>query len=337
MTQQYSLNVQTQLAKDLLLEVGYVGTRGTHLLRTRSVNEAQLASAANPIRGVTTNTVANIRLRVPYLGWTSNGLLQIESAGSSHYNGLEASLTKRFSRGLQFLASYTFSKSLDTDGANVTATSNAVITIGEQYNEKLRYGPSSFNRPQRLVLSYVYEFPQLASRGGLVGTLVNGWALTGVTTLQSGQSLTILGNNSNNIFGISGADRAQLAAGCTYSQLVTSGSVTDKLNNYFNKSCFAAFPVIGDPEPTGQRIATAFGNSGVGIVSGPDQRNFDLSLIKRTKVKWPTEASNIEFRAEFFNAFNTTQFANPDTNFSNATFGQISATAVNPRIIQLAL
>jgi hypothetical protein len=340
MTQQYSLNLQTQLASDLLLEVGYVGTRGTNLLRTRSVNEAQLASVSNPIRGVTTNTVANTRLRAPYLGWTSNGLLQVESAGSSYYNGLEVSLTKRFSRGLQFLASYTFSKSLDTDGANVLLTSNAVLTIGEQNNEKLRYGPSSFNRPHRLIVSYVYELPSLTSRGALLATLTSGWALAGVTTFQSGQSLTLLGSNTNNLFGIvsPGGDRAQLASGCTYSQLVTSGSVNSKTGGYFNKACVAPYPVIGDPEPTtGQRIGTTFGNSGVGIVRGPDQRNFDLSLLKRTKVKWPTEASSLEFRAEFFNAFNTTQFANPDTNMSNATFGQIGATAVNPRIIQFAL
>ncbi|MFN7949849.1 MAG: carboxypeptidase-like regulatory domain-containing protein [Blastocatellia bacterium] len=77
--------------------------------------------------------------------------------------------------------------------------------------------------------------------------------------------------------------------------------------------------------------------SGGTFVRGPDQRNFDLSLGKRFTVRWPTEISHLEFRAEFFNAFNTTQFANPDPVFTNATFGQISATAVNPRIIQFAL
>jgi hypothetical protein len=83
--------------------------------------------------------------------------------------------------------------------------------------------------------------------------------------------------------------------------------------------------------------ATAFGNSGVGIVFGPDQRNFDLALTKRTPLSLLREGANMEFRAEFFNAFNTTQFSNPGTNVSAATFGVVSSTAVNPRIIQFAL
>ncbi|MGH9846548.1 MAG: carboxypeptidase-like regulatory domain-containing protein, partial [Blastocatellia bacterium] len=161
--------------------------------------------------------------------------------------------------------------------------------------------------------------------------VLGGWSLTGVTTIQSGQWLTITATNSNNVFGIAG-DRAQLAAGCTYSQIATSGSVTSKLNNYFNRACFAPFPVIGD-----DGRGTTFGNSGVGIVTGPAQNNVDLAIIKRTKLRWLGEASNLEFRTEFFNAFNTPQFSAPDSNFSSGSFGQISTTSVNPRIMQFAL
>jgi len=148
----------------------------------------------------------------------------------------------------------------------------------------------------------------------------------------------LTGTNTSNVFGIT-TDRAQLAAGCTYADLTTSGRVHDKLANYFNRSCVlrnaagtAIWPVIGD-----DARATSFGNSGVGIVFGPDQRNFDIVLIKRTSLKALREAANLEFRTEFFNAFNTTQFSNPGTNVSAATFGTISSTAVNPRIIQFAL
>lgn len=161
--------------------------------------------------------------------------------------------------------------------------------------------------------------------------MLGGWAVAGVTTLQSGQALTIARTNANNVFGITG-DRAQLVAGCAHGDLVTSGSVHSKLNNYFNTACFTSAPVIGD-----DGIATAFGNSGVGIVNGPDQRNFDIALIKRTSVNWPNEESNFEFRAEFFNAFNTTQFDTPTTNSSSGAFGQITRTAVSPRIMQFAL
>ena len=93
-----------------------------------------------------------------------------------------------------------------------------------------------------------------------------------------------------------------------------------------------AWPVIGD-----DGIGTNFGNSGVGIVTGPGQHNYDIAIIKRTPFGLLGESSNIEFRAEFFNAFNHAQFSNPDGNASNPTFGVISSTSVNPRIIQFAL
>ncbi|MBA3243306.1 MAG: TonB-dependent receptor, partial [Acidobacteria bacterium] len=131
-TQQYSLNLQTELAPNLLLEVGYVGTRGDHLIRTRSINQAQLASTTNPIRGVTTNTLANVPQRVPIQGFSASNFSVVESAGMARYNGLEVSLTKRFSQGLQLLTSYTFSKSLDTDGANTQTASSGGNTTGNQ-------------------------------------------------------------------------------------------------------------------------------------------------------------------------------------------------------------
>ncbi len=99
------------------LEIGYIGTRGTHLVRQRSLNQALPASAGAPIRSVTDNTVANIFLRVPILGVPPDSLQEMESEGSSWYNGLETSLTKRLRHGVQFLVSYSFSKILDTDGA----------------------------------------------------------------------------------------------------------------------------------------------------------------------------------------------------------------------------
>jgi hypothetical protein len=122
MVQQNSLNVQTELHEGWLIEVGYVGTRGIHLVRQRSLNQALSASVSNPIRGVTTDTVANISLRVPVVGVPPDSLVVAESEGNSWYNGLEVSLTKRLSHGLQLLASRTFSKTLDTDGADINST-----------------------------------------------------------------------------------------------------------------------------------------------------------------------------------------------------------------------
>jgi Carboxypeptidase regulatory-like domain/TonB dependent receptor/TonB-dependent Receptor Plug Domain len=330
MVQQYSLNVQTELHRGWLLEVGYVGTRGTHLQRVRSFNEALAASPKNPIRGVTSDTVANIPLRVPILGIPPDSAPEVESGGSSWYNGLEASLTKRMGHGLQFLASYTFSKTLDSDGADINGTSAGVaVTLGDQNSASQRWGRSNIDRPQRFVFSAMWAVPSPLS--GVQRAMLGDWNLAVVATVQSGTALTIAYTNANNVFGIS-EDRAELTGRCSKNQLVTAGSITSKLNNYLNTTCFTAPPIIG-----ADGIGTAFGNSGTGIVNGPGQANLDLALAKKVAVTWPVEKSAVEFRAEFFNAFNHPQFANPDTNFSSPTFGVISSTAVNPRVGQLAL
>jgi hypothetical protein len=329
--QQFGLNVQDELRRGLLLEVGYVGTRGTHLLRTRLLSQALDASPSNPIRGQTTNTLANIPLRVPILGIPSTGLQETESAGDSWYNGLEASLTRQFSRGLQFLASYTFSKSLDTDGANINGTAAGnTFTRGDQNSPWQRWGRSSFDRTNRFVFSMVYALPSGYSNR-FERVALGGWSLSAVATIQSGDALTIIYTNSKNVFGIS-QDRAQLSGSCTKRQIVSSGSVQSKLNDYFDIACFTTAPIIG-----ADGMGTGFGNSATGIINGPGQASLDLSLTKMFPLRWPREGSSLQVRAEFFNTLNHSQFADPDNNFSSPTFGVISSTSVNPRVGQLAL
>jgi len=344
-TQQFSLNLQTDLGHDFLLEVGYVGARGTHQIQNRSYNQALLASASNPIRGETTNTFANIGKRVPFPGFTAPGLNDIDSSGSSWYHGLDASLTKRLSRGLQFLVAYTFAHAYSTTGRNTSAGGVAGVA-GNQNDPLANYGRSEFNREHRLVVSYLYQLPNPQRFNAFFDSLLSGWAVSGVTTFQSGQPLTLIATNANNVFGIT-SDRAQLAAGCSYKDLTTSGSVTSKVNNYFNSSCIARANLNAPLSATNPATwlvvgndgrATGFGNSGVGVVFGPDQRNFDISLIKRTPLSRLREGADLEFHTQFFNAFNTTQFSNPGANVSApAAFGVITSTAVNPRIIQFAL
>jgi hypothetical protein len=330
LVQQFSLNLQSELYEGWLLELGYVGTRGTHLQRTRSLNQALSASVENPIRGVTTNTVADIGSRVPILGIPADSLDEVESEGSSWYNGLEISLTKRLTHGLQFLASYTFSKTLDTDGADINGTSAGVApTLGDQNSPRQRWGRASFDRTQRFVFSTTWTLPNPPQ--GISRSILGGWAFDGVVTIQSGSALTIADTNSTNVFGIS-EDRAQLTGTCAKNQLVKGGSIESRLNGYFNASCFTTPPVIG-----ADGIGTAFGNSATGIVDGPGQANLDLALSKAMMFSWPHEKSGLEFRAEFYNALNHPQFGNPDSNFTSTTFGIISSTSVNARVGQLAL
>ena len=352
--QRYSMTLQTALAKDWTFEVGYQGSRGTKLLQGRSFNQAALASPSNPIRGQTTNTVSNLltgdpgnlALRVPIQGFDPVFSTFIESAGASWYNALGASLSKRFSHGLQLLASYTWASALETSPFYTTGSFTGGARLGDQNSARANYGFDDFIRPQRFVLSYLYELPGFKSGSPLKTRLLSGWSVAGVATFQNGQKLTITETNSLNLFGIASSqgDRAQLAPGCTNNTLVSHGSVTSKLDNYFNTSCFTLPPVIGD-----DGLATAFGNAGNGIVSGPDQRNFDISVIKKIPF---TESKALEFRAEFFNAFNTPSFANPPLNAGTVTqdlttglptfqpdssFGKIFETSVAPRIIQFAL
>lgn len=330
MVQQFSLNTQAELGRAWLVEIGYVGSKGDHLQRLRSLNQALSASPNDPVNSQTSNTLANVRLRVPIPGVRPDALREMESEGSSWYNGLEVSLTKRLSHGLQFLASYTFSKTLDTDGSEINGISAGnTLPLGNQNSPSQRWGRSSVGRPQRFVFSTTWTLP--GPQDGWQHALFSGWDLAGVVTVQSGTALTIAYTNADNVFGIS-EDRAQLSGACTKSQLVTAGSVTSKLNNYFDRTCFTTPPVIG-----ADGIGTAFGDSATGIVNGPGQANVDLALSKPVPLHWPVESASLQLRAEFFNALNNPQFANPDTNFSSPTFGVISSTSVNPRIIQLAL
>jgi hypothetical protein len=327
--QQFSLSAQAELLQGWLLEIGYVGSKGDHLQRFRSLNQALGASPNQSVNGQTSNTLANIDLRVPVPGIRPDALREMESEGSSWYNGLEISLTKRLSHGIQFLASYTFSKTLDTDGSELNGTSAGnTLPLGDQNSPSERWGRTSIDRPQRFVFSTTWVLP--SPRSGLQRTLFGGWDVAALVTIQSGTALTLAYTNANNVFGIS-EDRAQLSGECTESHLVTRGPVGSKLNNYFDRSCFTTPPVIGS-----DGIGTSFGNSGTGIVDGPGQANVDLALSKIFAMKWP-EPGGLQFRVEFFNALNHPQFANPDTNFTSPTFGVISGTSVDARVLQLAL
>jgi Carboxypeptidase regulatory-like domain/TonB dependent receptor len=348
MVQQYSMNLQTELAANWMLEIGYQGTRGTYLLENRAFNQALSASPANPIRGQTSNTLANIPLRVPIEGFSPSSALFIQSSGESWYNALDVTLTKRFSKGLQFLASYTWASALETNPDYATGSFAGGSLLGDQNSVAANYAPDGFIRPQRLVISYIYNFPGPADHFALRGRLLAGWSIAGVTTFQNGDPLTIVDTNALNAFGITTIDdRVQLASGCTYGDVATH---TSRLNNYLNTACFTTPPVIG-----ADGLATGFGDSGNGIIRGPGQQNFDVAIIKNTP--WGhNEARNVQFRAEFFNAFNTPNFADPGgsdvvnvgivepstttglpTLALNPGSYRIFSTSVNPRIIQLAL
>ncbi len=317
-----------------MLEVGYLGTRGEHVLIDRLPNQALSASTSNPIRGQTENTDGNIRLRVPVQGFSTNTFNQAESSGSSWYHALLVNFTQRFKNGSEAQIAYTWSSSL-SDTAAASTGPNGGTRLGNQNDPRADYGPDLFNRPNRLVANFVYEIPTPFRAASLAGETLGGWGATGVITIQAGHNLYVTNTNGRNAFGISGQEQdfAEISPGCANGQLGTRGSVTSKIQNYFHKSCFASpYPVVG-----ADGVGTGFGNSRPGLLRGPAQNNVDFALRKGFPITVRREPIVGEFRAELFNAFNTPQFSDPNTQVDSPLFGVITTTAVAPRIMQLAV
>lgn len=188
----------------------------------------------------------------------------------------------------------------------------------------------------------------------MLSHLVKGWSVSGTTIAQNGTPLTFNNTNGGTAYygaanpgsGEGGSVRSQLCPAMTYSSINSSGGVESRLggpsggSGWIVPNAFCAPPAINpDGSPTSvaacPTCATLFGNSGVGIILGPGQVNYDISILKITPI---TEKQSIQLRAEFFNAFNHPQFANPVTTQNTpATFGVIQNTSTNPRIIQFAL
>lgn len=338
---QYNINVQYELAPSWVLEVGYVGSSGINLEdQYHDVNAPLLASPSTPINGITVNTVDNAPLRVPILGYGTSGFQVTSFDGISNYNSLQVTLRKQFSHGFLMQGSYTWSKDLSdipTIASGSGANSNLPSALGQQY------GPVGFNRPQRFVVNYRYDLP-FGQHTGAMGLLANGWNVSGVTILQDGTPMTITDQNGGTVYAIGTYDtaRAQMCPGTSYGQIGTSGSTTSRLGGrsggpgFFNTSAFCGEPIAPNSALSpGAGMPTMFGNSGPGIILGPGNFNWDISIEKNFRIK---ESQDVMFRSEFFNAFNHPQFANPAVAVSTpATFGQITATSVNPRIIQFAL
>jgi hypothetical protein len=202
-------------------------------------------------------------------------------------------------------------------------------------------------------VNYVWNLP-LGHQEGLLGKLTEGWSLSGVTVIQNGQPIDIVDSGDGGIFGISGGvagtiGRAQLCPGFTRSQILTSGSTTQRVKNGLNGLDgwinSEAFTSCGDAVPTnigainGVGGGVGFGNLPFGNVLGPGQNNWDMSLAKMTTVGGIRENATLQFRAEFYNTFNHPQFSNlVGSDVQNGVgMGAIDTSSVNPRVIQFGL
>ncbi|HXN97050.1 MAG TPA: hypothetical protein VN879_21265, partial [Candidatus Acidoferrales bacterium] len=346
--QQYDVDLQYQ-HKSCVFSIGYAGAKGTHLAVGRSNNQPLLASPSAPVNGLTTNSAANGAERVPFVG-LSPLIFRLESSGNSIYNSLQATLKKDISHGFQFLAAYTFSKSIDDAGdslgAAIAGTFGLPITgqvvYNDQNNVAAQRGVSDFDRTQRLVISGTWNVPgPKRATSATFRKLRDGWSISGIAALQSGLPFSIMDSAAGTLFGPATLyTTGNLAPGATLRDASRGGSVSSRVNEFFNTKAFVPAPFIPDgglidgtyPVSGG---GTVFGSLGRNILRGPDQQDFDIAVIKTTPL---TDRVKLIFRWEIFNLLNRPNFANPSNDVSTpSTFGVINSLTVNPRIMQYAL
>lgn len=338
--QQWNLSVQRELAADLAVEIGYAGAKGTHIgVPDTNINQLTAEQLAlgnellqrvpNPYFGQIppsssiggpTTTVAQL-LR-PFPRFTTVSLYR-NNVGNTIYHSLFAKVEKRFSRGLSFLGSYTYSRLIDDAGsvfdASILAGPVANFPVADSYNRALERDVSTGDMTHVFVASFVWDLPFGAGRrfepDGLAGALLRGWQVAGVLTVQSGMPFPITQVTNFNSFAGFGTQRPNRVADPT---LPGSERTTAR---WFNTDAFEVAPQF------------TLGNSSRNPVRGPGYRNLDLALIKRIPLgRRPT----LEVRAEAFNLTNTPPLAQPNGVLGSPGFGSITS-AGDPRIIQLGV
>ena len=310
--QHWNLNVQREVGRNGVVEVGYIGSKGTGLLTARDINQPQ-PSVLPP--GLPFVPRPNPRF---------DDIDLLEGRANSNYHSLQARFQQRLSNGLATLVSYTWSKSID-DASNFFTSAGDPNFPQNSYNLPAERGRSNFDVRHRLSASYSYDLPfgkgsRHLANSGWVSTLLSGWQTFGIVTLQTGRPFTVaLLSEIDN----SGTGRSILGFGANDRPNVVGNPQLGNRSpqQWFNQSAFA-FPAPG-----------AFGNAGRNILDGPGFQNVNASLIKNTSL---SERVNLQLRAEAFNLFNHPNFNLPDNFLGSPTFGQITS-ARDPRHLQFGV
>ena len=355
---QYSVDVQRELPGSIAIEVGYVGSHSSHLtlgqpkVNIDALNPSNLSLGAAALNAQVPNpflssptmvatggtlsgaTVPAFRLLLPYAAYTAvNEIFGDSTAGGApgsgnyaNYNSMVIKATKRFSHGLSFLSTFTWSKNMDESSGGVGSNLNPQAATQPQnpYTFAGEYSYSTVDAPFRSATSISYELPFGRGKAFLNGSraldlIAGGWVINTVSVFQSGFPLQIIQNNANSAYGY-GAQRPNE----TNVSPMTSGSLEQRLYNYINPAAFTIAP------------PATFGNTprSLGNLRGPTQANWDGSVFKNFTFH---ERFRGQFRAEALNLFNTPYFYSPNTNISSGQFGQISGQANFSRQLQLAL
>ncbi|MEP6536496.1 MAG: TonB-dependent receptor [Bryobacteraceae bacterium] len=314
-TQQYSLSVGHEFGKSFTLETQYLGSKGTHIETFRDFN-----STNNPKPGA-------LASNVPFPQW--GRLLGFVSGATSNYNALLVTAEKRFGEGLAFKGSYTYAKALGGAGGRQTGGANG--NPQNPQNMSLENGRTSDDMRHRLSVNYVYELPFgpgkhfAGNTHALPGKLIGGWKVTGVTSVRSGLPLNPGVNNANCNSAFQQTCRADLI-GANFGFLGGSGVDSPR----WSRAAFD-YPLNTALHPA---QPPRFGTAGTNILDGNILNNWDVSIMKDTKI---AERKSLEFRFEMFNVWNHASFGNPNASVDNAQFGRTTSTLTDPRDIQIAL
>jgi Carboxypeptidase regulatory-like domain/TonB dependent receptor len=355
--QQWNFGIQRDLGKAWILELDYVGAHYLGGLGIYNPFEAALASPSNPIvvkdvNGnpftITTNTVNNEPLRVSALGLSRRRGSRVDgNVGFSMYDSGQLTLSHRFQKGLFLQTAYTWSKTIDNvsgsqsgDELNTTQNGQGGATLFNfgAANPALNRAIGDFDRPQRVVVSYVYDLP--VPKNGIWGTQAfQGWGISGITTLQSGLPFSVIDTTGGRAFG--GGVSTGIFQCSSIASAYTPGSVQSQIaagQGYLNPACFAPAPAVpfSLPDPTKLSTnvpVTGFGNVPRNAFRGPRQQNWDASVMKHFKLH---ERNALDLRVDGFNIFNHPSFRQPSfVTIGQSTFGQINSTVTPNRLLQL--
>jgi Carboxypeptidase regulatory-like domain len=325
-SQNWNFSIARVLGKDYLLDVRYVGNKGTHLPRFIEANPAVYGPGA---------TAQNADQRRIYGDCDAQGSCAFASVGliadnsSSTYHALQVALSRQFTRNLSFLASYWWSKSLDYISTLNVAGSAPTLVAGENdlaqdpFNLAAEHGPSLFDSRHRFVLSGSYVLPQWHNAPKIPAAIVNGWQLNTIMNFASGTPFTVYDSANVSLQG-----SAPEITGFYSSR---PNLVSDPNNGPHTPNQWVSRSAFQQLDPATQ--AGQFGNEGRNVVRGPGIQNIDLSLFKNFAIG---ESMRLQFRAECFNLFNHANFGLPENDLQSPAFGQI-LQAGPPRLLQLAL
>jgi hypothetical protein len=319
---QWSLSVEKSLGSETTLELGYLGSRGVNLQRSRLINNAPPGPGPiGPRRPFTTlsflpGTVLPDDINVINTTFPVSGINLLENSARSWYDAGYVNVRRRFSRGWTFLANYTFAKSL-SDAPDFRSPMFESAIPQDNRDLSLEKGPACDVR-HRFALSTVLDLP--AWRGaGLLGALTRGWHLSAVYQAQSGFPFTVsvFGDTAN-----AGTLLGENPVRANYTGVPLFGPGTRTSDMWFDPAAFAT------------PAAFTFGNVGRNTVYGPGLRKLDLALHREFAV---TEKMRFQFRAEFFNALNHTNLGTPNRFVNTPQFGTITEAATPGREVQLGM